>query len=225
MVSDKNAKFVSLGSISLSSDAGMNRLALEAVDHKFLGQWLLGLWESGVLNEFPRTFTTGHIISLPTYPFAKERYWVPVPAFSAMSLTGKVAVERLHPLVTRNVSSLSEQCFETTLSNHAFYLQDHVMGEKHILPAVAYLEMARAAGALSLKEQSPIALEHVVWAEAIIVEKDEHLIHLGFYPKEAGVAFEVSSKHSEMTEAVVHSQGYLISSDHISLEKRFQTDS
>src|SRR6266700_1834286 len=55
----------------------------------------------------------------------------------------------LHPLLHENTSDLSQQSYRTGLSGEEFYLADHQVvlstGEKaKVLPAVAYLEMARA---------------------------------------------------------------------------------
>ena len=51
----------------------------------------------------------------------------------------------LHPLLHRNTSDLTEQRFSSTFSGREFFLADHVVRGQKILPAVAYLEMAREA--------------------------------------------------------------------------------
>ena len=99
-------------------------------------------------------------ISLPTYPFAQESYWIPerywvsetgaktggITANSAMTAS-------IHPLLHQNTSNLSEQRFSSTFTGREFFLADHVVNGQRILPGVAYLEMAlvaveQAAGAL-----------------------------------------------------------------------------
>ncbi|MFX9127653.1 hypothetical protein ABTN71_19915, partial [Acinetobacter baumannii] len=84
--------------------------------------------------------------SLPTYPFARERYWVPAVAASATA----GATARLHPLLHRNTSDLAGQRFSSRFSGEEFFLKDHVVGGQRVLPGVAYLELARAAVEQSL---------------------------------------------------------------------------
>src|SRR6185503_6687611 len=88
-------------------------------------------------------------ISLPTYPFAKERYWLPAITVATQPQpehpTRQGVTGSLHPLVQENTSDLWEQRFSTTFSGAEFFLADHVIQGTKVLPAVTYLEMARAA--------------------------------------------------------------------------------
>lgn len=57
---------------------------------------------------------------------------------------------QLHPLVHRNVSTLTQQRYRTQLGGGEFFLRDHRVrmpsgAAVGVLPGVAYLEMARAA--------------------------------------------------------------------------------
>ena len=74
-------------------------------------------------------------ISLPTYPFAKERYWAHIPSQVVSPATPPAT---LHPLLHRNTSDLAEQRFSSTFSGREFFLADHVVRGQKILPAVAY---------------------------------------------------------------------------------------
>ena len=83
-------------------------------------------------------------ISLPTYPFARERYWVSeVPATDRRKSV--VGAPQLHPLVHRNVSTLTQTKFESFFDGQEFFFEDHQIRGDKILPGVAYLEMAAAA--------------------------------------------------------------------------------
>ncbi len=78
-------------------------------------------------------------ISAPTYPFARERYWIPAPETKTSSVN-----HTLHPLVHRNTSDFTEQRFSSVFTGTEFFLADHVVQGQKILPyCVAYLEMAR----------------------------------------------------------------------------------
>jgi len=124
---------------------------------KVVELWVRGLeveWEKLYGEAKPRR------MSLPTYPFAGERYWVE-------GVGGEVGVgvgnrgergERgvgryLHPMLHENRSDLREQRYRTRLRGEEFFLADHRVemregggeeGEK-VLPGVAMLEMAREA--------------------------------------------------------------------------------
>jgi acyl transferase domain-containing protein/acyl carrier protein len=172
-----------------------------------LGAWiargkydrLLSLWVKGLAvdwNTLQRNHAAherpdaGHPrrLSLPTYPFAKERYW----AHDATRGTGPGAaglaatLATLHPLLHHNTSDLTEQRFSSTFSGREFFLADHVVRGRKVLPAVAYLEMAREAlhrAAGSLQEGlAEIRLENVLWAQPLIVGEMPAEVHIGLFP-------------------------------------------
>ncbi|HYK00424.1 MAG TPA: SDR family NAD(P)-dependent oxidoreductase, partial [Thermoanaerobaculia bacterium] len=119
---------------------------------KMVDQWLasgklarlLELWVTGVEIDWSELYgeSTPQRISLPTYPFAKERYWIDIDA-SGQGMT-KRAAAILHPLLHSNTSDLSQQSYSATFSGDEFFLQQLANGQR-VLPAAAYLEMARAA--------------------------------------------------------------------------------
>ncbi|WP_258298149.1 PfaD family polyunsaturated fatty acid/polyketide biosynthesis protein, partial [Paenibacillus peoriae] len=83
-------------------------------------------------------------ISLPGYPFARERYWMSRRAGSASEAEAR-HTSVLHPLVQRNTSDLTEQRYSSRWSGEELFLKDHVVQGRKMLPGVAYLEMALQA--------------------------------------------------------------------------------
>ncbi|BAH44963.1 putative polyketide synthase [Brevibacillus brevis NBRC 100599] len=175
--------------------------------------WVTGYemeWEQLYINNKPRR------VPLPTYPFAKNRYWIPesksksVSGKTAASLTGKAAI---HPLLQRNTSDFSVTRFSSTFTGQEFFLTDHVVKKQRILPGVAYLEMARAAAeqatASLTEEPAKIALKNVVWTRPIVVGDQPVQIHIGLVPEENGeITYEIYSNLEAMdAEPVIHSQG------------------
>lgn len=78
----------------------------------------------------------------------------------------------LHPLIHRNISTLEGQVFESVFTGTEFFLTDHVAGGRKILPGTVYLEMARAAVALSTGvAQDAIALSRVSWQQPMDVSQ------------------------------------------------------
>jgi acyl transferase domain-containing protein len=107
-------------------------------------------------------------ISLPTYPFAHEQYW---PDMGCEEASDNVS-RAMHPLLHRNTSTLVEQRFTSRFTGSEFYLKDHVIAGRKVLPAVCYLEMARAAllASLDADDETPVELSDIVWMQPIEVD-------------------------------------------------------
>jgi polyketide synthase PksN len=148
-------------------------------------------------------------VSLPTYPFAKERYWVdegtPGPA------VGQAPVSALHPLVHVNTSSFAEQSFRSTFSGHEFFFSDHVVDGRKMLPGAAYLEMARAAMAQAageLEGDEWMRLGGVTWQRPIVAEAGSVQVQIGLAAQDDGVVgFSVYAGDGRGDERLVHSAG------------------
>ncbi|HEW98668.1 MAG TPA: alpha/beta fold hydrolase, partial [Beggiatoa sp.] len=171
---------------------------------------LAQLWVSGV--EIDWTLLYPHHkpqrITLPTYPFARERYWLPE---STTRLPNPVTVgPQLHPFLESNTSTLQEQRYTTSLRGDEFFLADHVVGQQKTFPGVAYLEMAWVAGGMA-GERAVQTLKDIVWVQPITVSDTPQRVHISFYPTEASqlVEFEVST-FDDAQERQVHVQGQLI---------------
>ena len=121
-------------------------------------QKLAALYESGADIDWTR-LDDGALppVSLPAYPFAKERFWAFDPN---AGLTQTHAA--LHPLLDANTSTQSKVRFTTNLADNRSIIRDHVVAGRPILPGTAFLEMARAAATIAA--ESPIrALHDIVW--------------------------------------------------------------
>jgi acyl transferase domain-containing protein/SAM-dependent methyltransferase len=192
-------------SLLVEGDAG--RAFLEVILkrqelHKLAQLWVKGCtfdWQLLHSGSLPRR------ISLPTYPFAQERYWVPA-ATGKTSQYGRGGAENLHPLVQSNTSTLRVQKFTTVLQGNEFYVSDHVLGGNRMLPGVAYLEMARAAGEIA-GENRVCRLNNVVWMRPINVPKTTE-VEMRFIPEARQLQFEISTRGDEQ-ERLVHVQGGL----------------
>ncbi|HIJ54486.1 MAG TPA: SDR family NAD(P)-dependent oxidoreductase, partial [Deltaproteobacteria bacterium] len=149
--------------------------------------------------------------SLPTYPFARERYWIPNKkagtAHGAMRYGGE-AVTVLHPLIDTNESTFEEQRFKKVLRKTDFFLKDHVIGGRPILPGVVYLEMARAAGDLAFQRSAVTRISNAVWTTPIMVSDEPTAVYIRLKPGGTRVAFEVYSD-GESGGNPIHAQGWL----------------
>src|SRR6185436_14554507 len=92
----------------------------------------------------------GRCVSLPPYPWQRERYWfdqldqAAAPAASDTRLSG-----REHPLLGLHLSSAlppNQHFWEIDLSLETLhYLDDHRVEGRALMPGAAWLEMTRAA--------------------------------------------------------------------------------
>jgi acyl transferase domain-containing protein/tryptophanase/acyl carrier protein len=167
------------------------RNAVEQRDLVLLAeQWVAGAtidWRSLYRTGLPRR------ISAPTYPFARERHWVDGAEDNrarAPHQPAAAAAEQLHPLVHRNVSTFEEQKFAARLSGDEFFLTDHVVETQKILPGVAYLEMARAAGELAAHANVRV-IRNLIWERPLIVGRDGKEVEISLTPFKDNVKFAV----------------------------------
>ena len=178
------------------------------------------LWVKGLTVEWHKLY--GGVIpgriNAPTYPFAKERYWL-----SPRSKNGSVAKRDgapdtsafLHPLLHQNTSDLKEQRYSTRLTGEEFFLAGHEVavngsGKRKVLPAAAYLEMARAAmeqASGDRGEEAVLELRDVVWGEPLVVEEAGREVNIALQAEEGeGIAYEIYSGTGN--EEKVHCQGH-----------------
>ena len=175
---------------------------------------LLDLWVKGLDLDCSMLYGDNrpNLISLPTYPFARERYWVDTS--NTEELTSNSATTAvLHPLLHINTSDIVQQSYSSTFSGKEFFFADYQAnkssGSGHkILPAVTYLEMARAAAenAMPARQDSDIIeLHNVVWGQPFSIVENKQIAVALFAKDSNGVDFEIYSNDS--TEDIVHCQG------------------
>jgi acyl transferase domain-containing protein/acyl carrier protein len=126
---------------------------------------------AGFDRDFPR-----RRLPLPTYPFQRERYWLPQEhhnVFRVDSATGSSG-EPQHPLLGRRLrSALKEIQYEQAFRpDSPAYLRDHQVYSSVIFPASAYLEMALAAGA-AIKNSDNLLLENIRIKEPLLLSDSE----------------------------------------------------
>ncbi|WP_070198818.1 SDR family NAD(P)-dependent oxidoreductase [Streptomyces oceani] len=144
-------------------------------------------------------------VPLPTYPFARDRYWVPAVSHPAMR---EPVTSAPHPLLHVNVSTLRSQRYESTFTGREYFLTDHVVKGQRVLPGVACLEMARAAAELAEPERDAwgITLRNVAWARPVVADGPSVALTTTLTPGDRDeIDFAITG-----TDAVVHSQGRVI---------------
>jgi acyl transferase domain-containing protein/acyl carrier protein len=140
------ASGVHRGVVAAGRVAGGSAEETERAEASLLGrdlEALAGLWVDGAEIDLRRLHREGarRRLHLPTYPFARERHWVEEGAEAPAAVVGGAA----HPLLGAAPPEVSSWRFETTFTGDEPFLADHRVRGRSILPAVAYLELVRAA--------------------------------------------------------------------------------
>ncbi|MEO7324484.1 MAG: SDR family NAD(P)-dependent oxidoreductase, partial [Dokdonella sp.] len=185
------------------------RLIDQALHERDLDQ-LGPLWVSGIDIDWSRLHR-GELrgVSVPTYPFAQERFWIPA---ASHALKDSAAAAQVHPLLHANVSDLSRQRFRSVFMGDEPFLADHRVRlrgvDEPVLPAVAYLEMARAAvehATPAAARSAVLELRNSVWLFPMIVRAALPVSIVLATTSDGEIDFEIVSGEGEHQNA--HSQG------------------
>lgn len=122
-------------------------------------------------------------LNLPTYPFARERYWLPERQEDvSFNHNRQITPSRtIHSLLHSLTSDTAEQRFDSTFTGKEFFLTDHVVAGVRTMPGVVYLEMARAAFVEAAGPvygtQAQLQLKNIVWSNTFTVENYSRKVH------------------------------------------------
>jgi len=191
----------------LAADADMAR-TMETWAGRGKFDKLLDMWVKGLGFDWRKLYGANkpRRISLPSYPFARERYWIQPGGTEQPAQSARAAL--LHPLLHRNTSDLSGLRFSSHLSGEEFFLADHVVRGARILPGVAQLEMACSAVREMAGENCRIALQDITWIRPVVVGPEGMLLHIALHAdEESDIAFEIYSDGND-GETLTYSQGW-----------------
>ncbi|MCP5004385.1 MAG: hypothetical protein GY941_10695, partial [Planctomycetes bacterium] len=158
---------------------------------------LMKLWVKGLIFDWNLLYkdSTPTRIHLPTYPFAREQYWISETQGNGIIASSGTHVSVIHPLLHENTSDFSEQRFTSTFTGKEYFLKDHIIKEEKVFPGVGYLEMARAAVEKASGETeagTTFCIKNVVWARPLIVDGSFQKVHIGLYGEDSGqIQYEV----------------------------------
>jgi len=199
---------------AISSDDDMAKIVNTWIN-KGKYEKLLDLWVKGLSFDWNKLYpdTKPRRTSLPTYPFSKERYWIPESGKENQESGIYGYASKLHPLLHQNTSDFTEQRFSSIFDGQEFFLSDHKVNGHRVMPGVAYLEMARAAAyraeGFAEESKSTVQLKNVVWIRPFSVGDQPEQLHIVLFPEKSGeTTYEIYSESKETdAEVVVHCQG------------------
>ncbi|MEB3360479.1 MAG: SDR family NAD(P)-dependent oxidoreductase [Synechococcales bacterium] len=145
-------------------------------------------------------------VSLPTYPFQRQRYWVDIDQIPP---THPPIHPATHPLLGQplNLPRTTTRRFEGHISpSSPAYLQDHQVFGAVVLPAAGFVEMAIAA-LRHLQLDEALALEAVTLHQALVLNRPKTLQLLVFPPEGRRHRFEILSQAG--SDWVLHASGQM----------------
>ncbi|HEX9981683.1 MAG TPA: SDR family NAD(P)-dependent oxidoreductase [Thermoanaerobaculia bacterium] len=169
---------------------------------------LVDVWVKGLDVDWKKLYggVTPRRVSLPVYPFARDRYWIELPPPVAPAPAKQATAAVLHPLLHRNTSDLRQQSYSSTFSGDESFLRTSANGQT-LLPPEACLEMARAAieRAATIPDDTHLELHDVAWGEPVAVTPAIEVC-IALLPRdEEEIGFEIYSREGE--RETVHCQG------------------
>ncbi|WP_225444515.1 beta-ketoacyl synthase N-terminal-like domain-containing protein [Pseudomarimonas arenosa] len=207
----------------IGQDAELKKVLIDTCLREGKFAKLAELWVDGVELDWAKLYPADagrapRRVELPLYPFARERYWLEQDSAAVAQSAGAAAT--IHPLLQVNASTLHRQRYRSIFDGRETFLRDHRvrLGEgrvEHVLPGVAYLEMAVAAiadalpdvfaDAASTTSHGRLMLRDVVWWRPIVVDGPANVeIELGV-EEDGLIAFEIASGSGDAR--VLHCQG------------------
>ena len=158
-------------------------------------------------------------ISLPTYPFERNRYWLENDSNLLITNhynTGKIEVDtvcnKTEFLLKQSSAKNNESGYEVTFTNKDFFLKDHRIQGDLILPGSIYLELASRAYRKKIPLESPeksiICLNNIVLLRPLSVTNGSIQAHISMTDGEVN-SFEIFTENVDSSdeEHLVHCRG------------------
>jgi len=163
------------------------------------------LWTKGANIDWQFLYgeSKPHRSSLPTYPFAQKRYWIPEVG---MSQDAKSPVVSLHPLLDGfdvQASVGVGAVFYKTLSDTDWIVSDHRVKNQPVLPGVGILEIAIAAFS-SVRPNEQYDVAKVLWLQPVIIPEKGKKINIVITQKDKEFGFEIRCGDT------IHAQGEFV---------------
>lgn len=196
--SDKSSKNIILGTVGSSVDP-LDDATYKDV-YKLAQNWVIGKrvdWLRLYGQKVPKK------LSVPTYPFAKDRCWIK-QARTPERIVSNVS-HTLHPLVTSNISTLNAVRFSSTLERAAYYGDEHRVQGQPVLPGACFLEIACAAANLA-GEGKVVNIRDIVWLSPYVFNQDVGSLQTHLQKVGEDTEFSISSI-DEMGDIGVHAEG------------------
>ena len=145
-------------------------------------------------------------VSLPTYPFTREEYWIPDTEKTQLTT---LKVGKIHPLLHQNTSDISSQRYSSWFTGREKFMKASEIEGESFLSNVAHIEMARIASRLYLNnEHTSVLLKDINWNVPVTINETSNQINIALYEQDSEtIEWQIYSEKEESEE------GYIVSSE------------
>ncbi len=154
-------------------------------------QTVASLWIEGTKLDFESLYKEKrHIVTLPGYPFARERYWVP---------EGKETEKpekHISEFIDFNESTLELQCYSKTIYGNEYYTADHIVNGEKVVPGAVFVEMIQEAGMLALRNFQVLRLENIVFEHMLKITEEPVKIYIRLIPQRNKIVCQIAKSSS-----------------------------
>ncbi|ADO71800.1 modular polyketide synthase [Stigmatella aurantiaca DW4/3-1] len=169
-----------------------------------------GLFIAGVTPAWNRLFPEGgSLVSLPSYPWQKERYWIASPTSARLQLPAP-SQGVLHGRRVR--SPLAESLFETDLSVEKMpFLREHLLHGALVVAGAAHVALALSA-LRELRGTAPVRLADIVFPRPLVLKEGvENPVSVVVGREQGGrSALRIQSPQGSEPEWVTHAEGWVL---------------
>ncbi|MEX3628067.1 MAG: amino acid adenylation domain-containing protein [Burkholderia sp.] len=161
------AEGADLGGVHGLADGSLAADRIEAAAPETLAG-LARRWAGGAKVDWPLAGPAARRIRLPSYPFARDQYWMDGSLAAPTPVHTPTAAPRapMHPLLHARADTAAGPRFSARLSGEEAFFRDHRILGRPTFPGAAYLEMAGAAAARVLGTDA-LRLGAVVWSRPL----------------------------------------------------------
>lgn len=198
----------------LSCSITNNRKTIELESLERIDGFLIELWKLGEDIKWDKIYNycDTPMVPIPNYQFDRKRFWINENALEKENLVNN------NPMIDSiEIRSKNEFVCKKVLSLEDFYLRDHIVGGKVVLPGVAYLEMALEAGKLCAGKELK-TISEIMWIKPLIFEKITNLsLYIRINPNNFNFVIFTRIEDDE----VIHAIGKLVVDFNGDLEPSF----
>ena len=142
-------------------------------------------------------------ISLPTYPFTKESYWLPASSKTVKNKEIAALIDKTEYLMSFD----GEIVFSKELKLKETIVKDHIINGQNIFPGVGYMEMAYQAARIIFNSKE-IEICKLFWLSPLIMNKSSAKLVISLKKEEEILYFEIKEA-ANGSNALVYSRGEL----------------
>ncbi|EMB63323.1 beta-ketoacyl synthase [Streptococcus mutans SA38] len=170
---------------------------------------LAQLYISGIVIDWGTLYETDvpFKVSLPLYPFAKERCWYEKTKVLQKDLNEK-EVRPLSAFLDKNISSFTEQKYETIFRLEENKISSLFLNKQMVLMPSILLEMAWEAAEDALFGEKVQRIKKVEFNSPVVFSSDEKVLFVNLKRENQNFIYEISSDYGENNK-IIYSKGVL----------------